>query len=117
MESVFYSLFALIPIITIFILLVIVRQPAKNVMPLAYAVTAIIALLIWQVSFSVLWASTLQGLVIALEILYIIFGAIFLLNVLQESLAIYSFRSFDFPRMLLFAIFDKNRTYFIFTFV
>ena len=92
MESVFYSLFALIPIITIFILLVIVRQPAKNVMPLAYAFTAIIALLIWQVSFSVLWASTLQGLVIALEILYIIFGAIFLLNVLQESGAIATIR-------------------------
>ena len=92
MSLFFYSLFALLPILTIFLLLVIARLPAKNVMPLAYLVTVIIALLVWQVSIPVIFASTLQGLVIAIEILYIIFGAIFLLNVLQASGAIATIR-------------------------
>ena len=87
-----YFFFALIPIITIFLLLVIARRPASQVMPVAYVVTAVIAWLLWQVPISVIIASTLQGLVIAFEILYIVFGAILLLNVLQESSAIATIR-------------------------
>ena len=87
-----YSLFALIPIITIFLLLVVARLPAKQVMPVAYIVTLGIAFLLWQVPLNVIIASTLEGLVIAFEILYIVFGAILLLNVLQESGAIAAIR-------------------------
>ncbi len=85
-------LLALAPIITVFLLLVIARRPAKQAMPLAYLVTAAIALLIWQVPFSVLAAATIEGLVMAAEILYIVFGAILLLNVLKESGAIATIR-------------------------
>ena len=86
--EILYFLFALAPIITIFLLLVVARQPAKQAMSIAYLVTAIIALLFWRVSWTVLAASTIQGLVMAAEIVYIIFGAILLLNVLKESGAI-----------------------------
>ena len=92
MKLFLYYLLATAPIITVFLLLVIARRPAKQAMPVAYLVTAAIALLIWQVPWSVLAASTIEGLVMAAEILYIVFGAILLLNVLRESGAIATIR-------------------------
>ena len=92
MKLVLYYLLALAPIITVFLLLVIARRPATQAMPVAYLVTAAIAFLIWQVPLSVLAASTIEGLVMAAEILYIVFGAILLLNVLKESGAIATIR-------------------------
>ena len=92
MKLLLYYFLALAPIITVFLLLVIARRPAKQAMPVAYLVTAAIALLVWQVPWTVLGASTLQGLVMAAEILYIVFGAILLLNVLKESGAIATIR-------------------------
>ncbi|MDJ0746023.1 MAG: L-lactate permease [Xenococcaceae cyanobacterium MO_167.B27] len=92
MKLILYYLLALAPIITVFLLLVIARRPAKQAMPVAYLVTGAIILLIWQVPWTVLAASTIEGLVMAAEILYIVFGAILLLNVLKESGAIATIR-------------------------
>ena len=92
MELVLYYLLSLAPIVTVFLLLVIARRPAKQAMALAYLITVAIALLIWQVPFSVMAASTIEGLVTAAEILYIVFGAILLLNILKESGAIATIR-------------------------
>jgi lactate permease len=92
MESLLYSLVALIPIATVFLLLVVARRPAGQTMPIAYLVTVAIALLVWQVPVLEIAASSLQGLVAAAEILYIVFGAILLLNTLQESGAIAAIR-------------------------
>ena len=91
MQAVYYFL-SLAPILTVFLLLVIAKRPAKQAMPVAYLATAAIALLIWQVPLTVLAASTIEGLVMAAEILYIVFGAILLLNVLKESGAIATIR-------------------------
>lgn len=88
MELAVYGLLALAPIITVFLLLVIARRSAKQAMPVAYIVTSAIALFIWQVPLAAIAASTIQGLVMAAEILYIIFGAVLLLNILRESGAI-----------------------------
>lgn len=92
MELAVYCLLALAPIITVFLLLVIARRPAKQAMPIAYLVTSAIATLIWRVPLEVMAAATIQGLVMAAEILYIIFGAILLLNILRESGAIGTIR-------------------------
>lgn len=78
-------LVALLPILTVFLLLVVARRPADQAMPGALAVTLLVAGLVWQVPIAYLGASLVQGLVIALEILYIVFGAVLLLNVLQVS--------------------------------
>ncbi|MEN9226628.1 MAG: L-lactate permease [Thermostichus sp. HHBFW_bins_43] len=83
-----YSLVALLPIFTVFLLLVVGRRPASEAMPAALGVTLVVALLIWQVPFGQVAASLVQGSVIAMEILYIVFGAILLLNVLRVSGAI-----------------------------
>ncbi|MGF1460325.1 MAG: L-lactate permease [Leptolyngbyaceae cyanobacterium] len=92
MESLGYSLIALIPIATVFLLLVVARRPAGQAMPIAYLATVGIALLVWQVPFREIAASSMQGMVAAAEILYIVFGAILLLNTLQESGAIAAIR-------------------------
>ncbi len=87
-----YPLIALVPILTVFLLLIGARWPANRAMPVAYGVTVVIALLVWQVPINWVAGATVQGGVIALEILYIVFGAILLLNTLQASGAIPAIR-------------------------
>lgn len=60
-------------------------MPAGRAMPIAYLVTGVIALLVWRVPLNWVAASTIQGIFIAVEILYIVFGAVLLLNTLQVS--------------------------------
>ncbi len=86
------SLLALTPILTAFLLLVVANRPATQAMPVAYLVTVVIALLVWKVSFIQIAASTIEGIIVTVEVLYIVFGAILLLNILQESGAISKIR-------------------------
>ncbi len=92
MVTLVYSLVALVPIATVFGLLVLAKRPASQAMPMAYLVTVGIALIVWRVPIVEVAASSIQGLVAAAEILYIVFGAILLLNTLQESGAIATIR-------------------------
>ena len=86
------ALLSLLPIATVAVFLVFLRWPASRAMPLTYAVAAFLALFVWQVPGVQVTAATLNGLVIAFTLLYIIFGAILLLNTLQESGAISTIR-------------------------
>jgi lactate permease len=85
-------LLALMPVATVFIFLVVLRWPAKHAMPLAYVVTAAIALLVWGTDFSVVAAASVHGLVTAVNILFIVFGAILLLYTMRESGAMQTLR-------------------------
>ena len=87
-----YSLVALLPLATVCILLIAARRPAAQVMPVAYLVTVGIALWGWNGPMAQAAAASVQGLVAALEILYIVFGAILLLNTLRASGAIATIR-------------------------
>jgi lactate permease len=62
-------------------------------MPLVYVVTALIALTAWGVSFNRVAAATLEGIFITVQVLWIIFGALLLLNTLKHSGGIASIRS------------------------
>ena len=86
------TIVSLLPIITVAIFLVGLRWPASRAMPLSYLVAAALAFLVWQVPGLQIAAATINGLVIAFTLLYIIFGAILLLNTLQESGAIKTIR-------------------------
>ena len=83
---------SLLPIATVAIFLVLLRWPASRAMPLTYAVATVLALFVWQVPGMQVVAATINGIVVALTLLYIIFGAILLLNTLQESGAISAIR-------------------------
>lgn len=87
------ALLAFSPILLAAILLVGLRWHAKRAMPFVYVVTALIALFVWDMSINRVLASTLQGLVITVGVLWIIFGAILLLNTLKYSGGITAIRS------------------------
>jgi len=82
------AFFAALPIIVAAVLLVGFRLPAKKAMPVVYLVTTAVALYVWEVTFNRVLASTIQGLLITIAVLWIIFGAILLLNTLKHSGAI-----------------------------
>lgn len=82
------ALLAALPILLAAGLLVFLRWPARRVMPLVYLLTAAIALFLWGMSLSAVAASTIQGLFITFDILFIVFGAILLLAALKQSGAI-----------------------------
>ncbi|MCO6454074.1 MAG: L-lactate permease [Pirellulaceae bacterium] len=79
------ALLALLPIAVVGLLLVVLRWPAKWAMPLSYLVAAGLAWFVWSVPGVQILAASLKGLVIAGELLYIVFGAILLLNTMEES--------------------------------
>ena len=82
------ALLAFFPILLAGILLVGLRWPAKRAMPIVFLTTFIIALFAWEMPINRIFASTLQGLGVTASILWIIFGAILLLNTLKHSGAI-----------------------------
>ena len=86
------ALLAFTPIFFAGILLVGFRIAAKYAMPIVLIITAIIAYFYWGMSGSRILASTIQGLVLTAGIIWIIFGAIMLLNTLKYSGAILTIR-------------------------
>ncbi len=79
------ALLSFLPILSVMVLLVGLRWPASRAMPICYVVAVALALFVWQVPGAQVAAASVKGLVITLTLLYIIFGAILLLNTLQES--------------------------------
>ena len=92
MNSTLLSLLAFAPLVLAAILLVGLHWPARRAMPVVFIVTAVIALTAWEMTFNRVLASTLQGLILTGSILWIIFGAILLLNTLKHSGAITAIR-------------------------
>jgi len=86
------AILSLLPIISVAVFLVMLRWPASRAMPICYIVAVLLALFIWQVPFVRVMAASVNGLIDAIELIYIIFGAILLLNTLIESGAIQSIR-------------------------
>ncbi|KZE25978.1 L-lactate permease [Crenobacter luteus] len=76
---------AFLPILLSAVLLVGLHWPAKRAMPVVFLVTALTAYFGWEMSLNRIVASTLQGGLITLSLLWIIFGAILLLNTLKHS--------------------------------
>ncbi|MEE4135402.1 MAG: L-lactate permease [Desulforhopalus sp.] len=98
MEVVFIStaiqaLLAAAPIIVAAVLLVGLHWPARRAMPVVYLTAAGIALFFWEMSINRVLASTIQGMLVTVSVLWIIFGAIMLLNTLQNSGAISTIRA------------------------
>lgn len=87
------ALLAFLPILVAASLLIVLRWPAKRAMPVVYIVAAVIGWYAWGVDATRIAASTIQGLFITLNILFIIFGAILLLNTLKHSGAVTAIRN------------------------
>ncbi len=87
------ALLAFTPILLAAVLLVGLQWPAKRAMPLAFILTVLVALFAWDMTVTRVIASSLQGLVVSVSLLWIIFGAILLLNTLKHTGAITSIRN------------------------
>jgi len=79
------ALAALTPIAVVALFLVVLRWPASRAMPLSWIVAAGLAWAVWDISGIRIAAASVNGLVVAGTLLYIIFGALLLLHTLQES--------------------------------
>ncbi len=87
------ALLAFLPLVLAGVLLIGFRMAARTAMPIVYLVTALIALFAWEMTFTRVIASSLQGLILTVSILWIIFGAILLLNAMKHSGGITAIRN------------------------
>ena len=92
MSDVTLGLLALLPIGLSALLLLGLQWPARKAMPAVLAATALLALLVWDMSGQRVAASVIQGLIVTVSVLWIVFGAIFLLNTLKHTGAIQTIR-------------------------
>jgi len=79
---------ALLPIAIVGVLMVGLSWPAMKAMPIGWLSAAVIAALAWNMPLRWLTAATLGGLINALDILIIVFGALLILQLLRVSGAI-----------------------------
>lgn len=79
------ALVALLPILVALILMVGMRWPSTKAMPLAWLVCAMGAFFVWKLPVSYIAALSLQGIVVAIGVLIIVFGAILILYTLKQS--------------------------------
>ena len=79
---------ALVPIAAVFIFLVVMQLSAKVAMLYAYLATVVLAVALWGTDIAKVAGATANGVITAITLLYIVFGAILLLYTVQESGAI-----------------------------
>ena len=92
MSPTWQAFLATLPILAGAIFLVGFKWPARRAMPIVFVLGALVALLAWRVPWIQVAASVLQGFFITFDILFIIFGALLLLNTLKHSGAIAAIR-------------------------
>ncbi|MDR2914852.1 MAG: L-lactate permease [Tannerella sp.] len=78
------ALFAVIPIVAIFVLMVGFRWPASKAMPFSFLITVALAFFVWGTPVNWIIASSIEGAVVAIKIILIVFGALALLFTLRE---------------------------------
>ncbi|HKJ54951.1 MAG TPA: L-lactate permease [Nitriliruptoraceae bacterium] len=76
---------ALMPVLSAAVLLVGLRMPASRAMPLALVVTAVLTRVVWLVPNEQIAAAIVEGLVIGGGVLFIVAGALALLEVMRAS--------------------------------
>ncbi|MDE7371739.1 MAG: L-lactate permease [Desulfovibrio sp.] len=81
----FLALLAIIPIVVALILMVGMRWPATRAMPFAWGACVVCAIFGWDISILRLMALSIQGVIIAIGVLIIVFGAILILYTLEKS--------------------------------
>ncbi|MFC0525045.1 L-lactate permease [Pontibacillus salicampi] len=84
---------AVMPILAVFFFLILLRWPASIAMPISLVLTSMFAFIFWKVPLLQIAAASMEGIIIAISILWIVFGAILLLNTLRNSGAMDSIRS------------------------
>ncbi len=79
------ALIAFVPIALALVLMAGLRWPSTRAMPLAWLVCAVAAVTAWKLPIPYVLALSLQGVIVAIGVLIIVFGAILILYTLQQS--------------------------------
>ncbi len=79
------ALMAILPIVAALVLMVGMRWPATRAMPVAWLIAVVAGMFAWNLDPMYLAALSLQGVVVAIGVLIIVFGAILIMFTLQES--------------------------------
>ncbi|WP_051298034.1 L-lactate permease [Brevibacterium album] len=82
------ALLAASPVLVAGILLLGFRAPATIAMPAGLVVAALVAFFAWQVEWITIGASVMQGVLVAIGLLWIVFGALLMLATVTKSGAI-----------------------------
>lgn len=77
------AIVAFIPIIITVCLMAVFNWPAKRVMPLAWVLACVVAVLYWGMDFKAAAGASLFGALKSLDVLIIIFGGVLFLNTLK----------------------------------
>lgn len=85
MSDITLGLLAFTPILIAAITLVGLQWPAKRAMPVVLGFTVLLAFTVWDMTAQRIGASVIQGVVITVSVMWIVFGALFLLNVLKQT--------------------------------
>jgi lactate permease len=88
-----YALLAFSPMLFIIIAMVFFNKPSKIVIPIAWVFTIAIAYFVWKINFLDIFAYSLAGFFKSFEVIFIIFGAILLLNTMKLSGGLYTINS------------------------
>lgn len=89
----YYLLLALSPVILVTLFIIVLRLPAIKAMPITWLSMGIIAWLGWRVPAVQVAAASMEGLIIAVSLIWILYGAVLLLNSLISSGAMESIRT------------------------
>ncbi|EFI35504.1 L-lactate transport [Desulfonatronospira thiodismutans ASO3-1] len=81
----FLALLAAIPIAIALVLMAGLRWPATKAMPVAWLATALAGIIFWQLPVGYVAALSIEGIIGAIGILIIVFGAILILMTLRDS--------------------------------
>lgn len=80
-----YAILGFIPIIFTVVVMAGFNWPAKRALPVAWLICAVFALAFWKMPIIGVAAYTVYGFLSALDVLFIIFGAILIMNTLKRS--------------------------------
>lgn len=80
-----YALIAFIPLVVTIYLMIGRNWGASKALPLAWALSCVVAFFVWKMNIIDMAAFTLTGFLSALETLCIVFGAILIMNTLSRS--------------------------------
>jgi len=92
MNQFLLSIAAVSPVILVGVLLAGFRVSAKKAMPATYVLVLVLAITVWKVQPPVLVAASIQGVLLAVSLLYIIYGALLLLGTVMHSGAVETIR-------------------------
>ena len=80
-----FVLLAALPIIVVVFLMLVLMWPSSKAMPVGYLTAVIIAFSGWRMPFRWIMAATVAGVINALDILIIVFGALLILQLMKKS--------------------------------